>query len=135
MMKAVLTIVLTCFALPAAAHEAHEDMTPEEKRVMEFLSTWKRPAGNFSNIKHRQEWCCYINGPKQDCFRVKQVRRVDGVLEAFPDTSDPTYQKWYKLNTGVDEDLQKDPRESPDGRSYICIQGELPVCFVAGSGQ
>jgi len=60
------------------------------------------------------------------------VRRVDGVLEAFPDTSDPTYQKWYKLNTGVDEDLQKDPRESPDGRSYICIQGELPVCFVQG---
>jgi hypothetical protein len=63
------------------------------------------------------------------------VRRVDGVLEAFPDTSEPTYQKWYKLNTGVDEDLQKDPRESPDGRSYICIQSDLPVCFVAGSGQ
>jgi hypothetical protein len=38
MMKAVLTIVLTCLALPAAAHEAHEDMTPEEKRDLDRIA-------------------------------------------------------------------------------------------------
>ena len=135
MMKAVLTIILTCLALPAAAHEAHEDMTPEEKRVMEFLSTWKRPAGNFSNIKHRQEWCCYINGPKQDCFRVKQVRRVDGVLEAFPDTSDPSIRNGTSSTRASTRICRRTRvRARMDGATFA-IQGELPVCFVAGSGQ
>lgn len=131
----VLLGLLCLITHVAVAHEHTDGATQAQKRVVDFLRSWRRPRGNYSGIAHRTQSCCYVAGPSQDCFAVLQARRVNGILEVFPDSEGhPAYDFWYKVNTGVDEDLQEDPRESPDGRSYVCIQGQQVVCYVGGSG-
>lgn len=126
----------SCGALaPSMAHEHQVGESSEAQRVVEWLQKWKRPSGKFAGVPHRKDPCCYVSGKSQDCFAVKQARYVNGVLEVFPDSEgNAHYDKWYPVNTGVEEDKQKDPRDSPNGRSYVCIYGEAVVCFVQGSG-
>jgi len=140
-MKRIVALILALsFAAPAIAHDHKPGETSEQKRVVDFLSSWRRPKGSFS-ITHRQQVCCYSTGANQDCFPVKAVRRADdGVIEVLPDTdgtsttAQANYTRWYRLDTGVEEDKQPDPRNSPDGRSYVCLAGNVVICYVAGAG-
>jgi hypothetical protein len=119
----------------APAHEHQAGETAERAETIEWLRRWRRPTGEFAGVPHRHDPCCYIAGKDQDCFLVKERRIVDGILEVFPESEGhPDYDRWYKVNTGVTEEDQKDPRDSPDGRSYVCISGQLVICFVNGSG-
>jgi hypothetical protein len=121
--------------VPSMAHEHVAGESTEEARTIEWLRKWKRPSGDFAGIVHREKSCCYVTGLQQDCFPVDAVRVVDGVTEVKPYAPGKgQYNTWYPLNHGIEEHLQKDDRESPDGRSYVCIQGQLAVCYVAGSG-
>jgi len=126
----------SCGALaPVTAHEHQPGESSERKQTVEWLRTWKRPSGEFAGIPHRKDSCCYATGEQQDCFAVKERRVVNGVLEVFPDSEGHSeYDHWYPVNTGVTEDEQKDPRDSPDGRSFVCIHGESVICYVNGSG-
>ncbi|SRR6266550_178315 len=131
----LVLIVGTFLYVPTFAHEHQPGESAARARAVEFMRTWHRPKGNFSGIKHRHNSCCYVSGESQDCFVVKQLRRVDGVLEVFPDSEGHLeFERWYRVDTGVNEDLQEDPRESPDGRSYVCFGGGQVICFVEGSG-
>lgn len=118
----------------ARAHEHQVGESAEERRVVDFLRTWHRPKGIFNVIQHRVPGCCYAEGPKQDCFRVLKFRNHNGIEEVFPETTNVDYQRWYPLDTGVNEEDQPDPRESPDGQSYVCILGQQVACFVRGAG-
>lgn len=130
-----VVLVGLAYVVSAYPHEHMPGETAEQKQVVDFLQQWRRPKGKFVGIEHRFLGCCYSAGPTQDCFAVKEERTVNGVKEVLPDFEGHTqYDKWYKVNTGVNEDLQPDPKESPDGRSYVCIQGDQVVCFVEGAG-
>ncbi len=127
---------------PTYAHEHQPGESDEQARVIAFYQTWHRPKGDYS-IVHRMPLCCYARGERQDCFPVL-ARRFDekGHEELTPDvTGLPAAVqleyggKWYSNAYHVTEDEQPDPRESPDGRSHMCITGQSIVCYVRGSGQ
>jgi hypothetical protein len=127
-------VVLLHMARPARAHEHQAGESAEQARVVEFYRSWRRPKGEFS-IQHRTPMCCYAEGANQDCFPVAEMRKgADGVPEIRLDTQTAYGSRWYPLNTGVEEDKQPDPRESPDGRSHACIVGQAVVCYVPGQG-
>src|SRR6266550_4799960 len=118
----------------ARAHDHQPGETTEQQQVVDFLRTWRRPKGTFE-IEHRRPLCCYADGQNQDCFLVAARRVVDGVLEVKPAFGElDAYDNWYKVNTKVNEDLQDDPRDSPDGKTYVCILGNSVVCYVEGTG-
>jgi hypothetical protein len=134
-------VVLLHMARPARAHEHEAGESAERARVIEFYRSWLRPKGNFS-VEHRVNSCCFGSGSQQDCFPVEATRKnAKGELEVMPDVSEAATEaqanygaKWYTLDTGVEEDKQPDPRESPDGRSHVCIVGNYIVCYVPGQG-
>lgn len=129
---AITILIIAC--IPSFAHEHQAGETDEQSRTIEFLKSWKRPKGPY-NIPHRMMSCCYISGLQQDCFAVKEVRIVDGHTMVFPDVEGHfEYARWYVIPDGIDEAEQPDPRESPDGRSYVCIAGAQVICYVAGTG-
>jgi hypothetical protein len=131
----LFVLCLSSCGTPAYAHEHQAGETAEQAQTTEWLRRWRRPTGEFAGVPHRHDPCCYVDGKDQDCFLVKERRIVDGVLEVFPESEGhPLYDRWYPVNTGVTEEDQKDPRDSPDGRSYVCISGQLVICFVNGSG-
>lgn len=137
-LTSLLLCLLPCTAL---AHEHQPGETTEQQRIVEFYRTWKRPKGEFS-IVHRQPSCCYGDGAEQDCFPVLKERiNEKGEREVMPDVSGAHTQaqmeyggKWYPLIYGIEENKQPDPRESPDGRSHVCVTGAAAVCYVPGFG-
>ncbi len=53
----------------------------------------------------------------------------------FPDVEGHAeYSRWYTVPHGISEAEQTDARDSPDGRSYVCIAGAQVICFVPGAG-
>ncbi len=132
----VASIILLLAMASGHAHEDHPGDGAEAKRVNNFLQTWRRPRGNFSEINHRVPLCCYSEGPSQDCFEVGETKIEDGKQLVHPRVKeDSSYNRWYELNASVIEDLQEDPYESPNGLSYVCILGNQIACHVRGSGQ
>jgi len=140
---AALVIVAMIYALVATAH-AHEHAageSTEQARIVDFYKTWKRPKGEFA-VTHRAGYCCYGDGARQDCFPVLQERvNARGIREVMPDVTGAHPQaqieygnKWYPLVYGIEENKQPDPRESPDGRSHVCVSGEAAICYVPGYG-
>lgn len=127
----ILGLVGPLLLLPVGAATSHEhsaNENAEQARTIEWLRNWKRPGNRWSS-------CCYISGLQQDCFAVKQTRIVDGAFEVFPDVEGHfEYARWYRVPHNIEEANQPDPRESPDGRSYVCILGQQVICFVAGAG-
>lgn len=127
---------------PTYAHEHQPGETSEQARVVEFYKTWHRPKGEFS-ITHRSPMCCYGDGRQQDCFPVL-ARRINekGEEELTPDVTGAATEaqaeyggKWYPNVFHVTEDEQIDPRDSPDGRSHMCVSGQAVICYVRGWGQ
>jgi len=96
----------------------HEGMSTEVDR---FYSYWRQP----NNGLERQFGCCN----KTDCYPA-EAKVIDG-------------RWWVKIREGGRwvivpshkvEHLQRDPRESPDGRNHVCANPQGWVfCFVAGS--
>ena len=123
------------------AHEHAPGESTEQARIVGFYKTWKRPKGEFA-ITHRQSYCCYGDGARQDCFPVLKERvNEKGIREVMPDVTGAHPQaqteygnKWYPLNYGIEENKQPDPRESPDGRSHVCVSGMSAICYVPGYG-
>ena len=146
MRKSIVLLTALCTTLtwcgPSSAHEHKAGESTEAARIVEFYSTWKRPKGDFSVI-HRQPTCCYGSGSQQDCFPVLAVRKNEqGITEVMPDVTDAATEaqarygsRWYPLNHNIEEDKQPDARESPDGRSHVCVapSGDA-ICYVAGYG-
>lgn len=144
MLKSIAPLMAVCTTLTWSALNAHEHMageSPEQARVVQFYKTWKRPKGDYS-IVHRVGSCCYGDGASQDCFPVL-ARRVNaqGQEELTPDVTGAATEaqaqyggRWFPNNKHVTEDEQPDPRESPDGRSHMCVAGEMIVCYVRGWG-
>lgn len=136
-----IALTLILWFRHAQAHEHMHGESVEQARVIEFYRTWYRPKGDFS-VVHRQSSCCYSQGANQDCFPVLAERtRPDGVREVMPDVTGASTQaqanyggKWYALTHHINENEQPDPRESPDGRSHVCVAGEAAVCYVPGTG-
>lgn len=111
------------------AHDTSMARTSEERQVYEFYARWMRPKGRFEGMTHRAASCCN----KTDCFPVEEIRKVAGtyfVRVRTPNGLSPE----YKVDASIIEANQRDPRESPDGRSHACIIGGMVVCFVEGSG-
>jgi hypothetical protein len=139
--NAMLSRLAIACALIMGAHAAlaypEDHKHSEDAQVQNFLGKWTRPKGQFS-ITHRVSSCCWSSGANQDCSPVAQTRVVNGVIEVRPDLTDYSgtvdYNAWYKVDTGVNEVDQPDPRESPDGRSYVCVAANEVVCFVPGAG-
>ena len=134
----IVIAALVFFMTVGHAHEHQAGESEEQARVVQFYKTWLRPKGDFS-ITHRFSSCCYAMGMQQDCFPVEASRRrADGVLEVLPETG-PDHKQfahWYPIEHGIAENLQPDPRESPDGRSHVCIAegSQIVVCYVPGYG-
>jgi len=124
----VAFVLMTHFAM---AHDATMASSPEEAQVFQFYSAWMRPKGVFS-IQHRKNSCCN----RSDCFPVAETK-VDGQgrYVVRPEIAGaPGLGQWYTVNPSIIESQQGDPRESPDGRSHVCIIGGVVACFVEGSG-
>lgn len=118
----------------ARAHDAHDATSPEEARVYEFYSSWRRPKGNFEGIEHRGPSCCN----KQDCGRVLETRRNKTTqrLEVRVCTEFEVCEpdRWYPVDPAVIEANQEDPRESPDGGAHACVIGGVVACYTGGGG-
>lgn len=139
-----IMLILVLFMATIYKAKAHEHMageSTEQARVIEFYKTWHRPKGDFS-MTHRVGLCCYAGGDSQDCFPVLAQRTNEkGIIEVTPDVSGATTMvqaryggKWWPLIHNIEEDKQPDPRESPDGRSHMCVTDSVVLCYVAGAG-
>lgn len=135
---AVAYLLATCCA---RAHEHQAGESTQQAAVVEFYRTWHRPKGEFS-VVHRQASCCWSDGPNQDCFPVGGRKVIDGVEWLTPDVSEASTQaqlafggRWWPNKYHTAEDEQVDPRESPDGRSHMCVTGDAIICYVRGWGQ
>ena len=119
----------------AHAHEHTAGESSEQARVVEFYRTWRR-------LPYRTIYCCYSEGAQQDCFPVLEQRRnAQGEIEVMPDVTgahtmaQASYgNKWYVVPVSVQENESEAGRESPDGRSHVCVNGTYVVCYVAGYG-
>jgi hypothetical protein len=122
---------------PARAHEHQAGESAEQARVVDFYRTWLRPKGDFS-ITHRFSSCCYAMGMNQDCFPVLAERKdAQGMRWIMLDAPNTQFTgQWYRLDHGIEENKQPDPRGSPDGRSHACIAPAvgIVVCYVPGYG-
>lgn len=110
----------------ARAHDAHLALSVEDQKVYEFYSTWEIPA---KGDRHRAASCC----DKVDCFPVSTIRLSAGRYHVRVQTPSGESNE-YVVDPAQIESNQKDPRESPDGKSHACIQFGKVVCFVEGSG-
>lgn len=107
--------------LVATAQHYHR---PQDAGIHErFYMTWLRPNHRMTNGQ-RSASCCNL----QDCHPT-EFKHSNG-------------HWWAKTNDGrniifVPEDIlehnQPDARESPDGRSHICVRANQVVCAVLGS--
>ncbi len=121
---AVLVLLILLYSTSALAEEPHDHSKMGD--VGRFYETWKRPKGNFTGITHRFQSCCN----RSDCFPVAETKMEGGRYIVRPEGA----SKWFRVDPSIIESNQSDPRESPDGRSHVCIIGGLAVCFQEGGG-
>jgi len=112
----------------AAVHH-HPGMT---ELVDQFYSSWKLPYAVPPNNDRRTASCCN----KVDC-EPRDVRFRNGQWEVHWLEPQLRVDKWLVIPAYVLEDTQPDPRESPDGRSHVCINKNQStvLCAVLGSLQ
>lgn len=120
MFRLAAVLIMLALILPAFAQHLHP---PQDAAIHErFYSTWMMPNAG----KPRQYGCCN----KQDCYPA-EIKEEGG--NYFARTRDG--RRWIPIPPSKLEDLQPDPRESPDGRSHVCMPlTEAGVyCAVRGS--
>ena len=118
MKTGILAAFVAAFSFAALAHD---HSTP----AGQFYQRWKQPLNRDADGQRTQSCCS-----DYDCEQTQIVRK-DG--------------KWYardhKMARGRDvlipddklESNQADPRESPDGRSHVCLNAGNVLCAVLGS--
>lgn len=124
-----LLLIGTCSHQRAQAHDEMTAESPTQKKVFQFYSQWNRPKGPF-NIEHRKPSCCN----RADCFPVGETKISQGRYSVRPEIKPGVLGDWFEVDPGIIESQQEDPRESPDGRSHVCIIGRVAACFVEGGG-
>lgn len=90
-----------------------------EGEVGAFYFKWMQPANRMIS-------CCN----NQDCAAVSQVRHTNGQWE-FLRTQDGA---WLIVPNNKIENYANDARDSPDGKSHMCSNGESVYCAVLGNG-
>lgn len=90
-----------------------------EGEVGKFYFSWMRPD-------NRKISCCN----NQDCAAVSHVRHINGEWQ-FQRTIDSV---WVTVPDSKIENYVEDARDSPDGKSHMCSNGEYVFCAVLGSG-
>lgn len=125
-MTRILMLAILLALIPRAWAEDHQHHHPPQDAQLHdrFYSTWYMPNGGMP----RNSSCCNL----KDCYptTIKKVgdvyfarRREDGA--------------WIPIPTSKIEQNQSDPRESPDGRSHVCMAapsgGANVYCAVLGT--
>lgn len=121
MIRTLVVLIFVAIAIRAAMSQHHHP--PQDAQIHEqFYQTWLMPNGG----KPRVYGCCN----KIDCYPA-EIKEESG--NYFARTRDG--QRWIPIPPSKLEDLQSDPRESPDGRSHVCMPAtEAGVyCAVRGS--
>ena len=118
----LLALALLC-ATPAFAHDPGTAKSPEEARVFTYYTSWMRPP-------ERSMSCC----SQHDCHDV-EVKRQNGKWFFLDKISSGSGPYWREIPEDRLEQNDKDPRESPDGRSHVCFNSSFVLCAVLGSGQ
>ncbi len=104
-------------AWPAVAQDGHT----HEGDVGKFYQTWRmQPL--------RTTGCC----GNTDCRTAIETKKVGDRFEVLVFDPDLAKPKWYVVPNGQWEDRQEDPRESPDGRTHVCINAGRVICAVRG---
>ena len=98
---------------------AHGQEHSHDGEVGRFYESWQMPA-------NRDISCCN----RQDCAAVASVRRLQGQLQ-MQRKSDG---EWLTIPPEKLESNYPDARDSPDGQSHMCSNGESVYCAVLGSG-
>lgn len=98
-----IVIVLSIAWVINAKSEEH-DHSVMPPAVAQFLETWRRPP-------EREMSCCN----KQDCYPT-QITQKDGVWFYLHRQT----QKWIRIPDHLLEENTKDPKDSPDGQSWVC---------------
>lgn len=115
MLKTAVFIVALLSSVAQVLSQEHS----HEGEVGKFYQNWMRPDNRFQS-------CCN----NQDCQAVSHVRRTDGQWQ-FQRTIDNV---WVVVPDSKIENYSKDARDSPDGKSHLCSNGELVFCAVLGNG-
>jgi len=110
---AALFFVLISVAL--AQEHSHEG------EVGRFYENWKVPG-----VIPRSVSCC----DKKDCAAVEHVRKWNGELQMQRKRDG----RWLSIPREKLESNFDDARDSPDGQSHMCSNGENVYCAVLGDG-
>ncbi len=123
---------------------AHGGHAPEDQELHEkFYNTWKRPdmrAGDNGvgiapwqsqrgmGVGDRYASCC----SSEDCEPVTALRSNNGHYEVQTKRT----PEWTPIPDKLIEQNYNDPKESPDGRTHVCINRTTGVvlCFTLGGG-
>src|SRR6266566_351242 len=114
-------------SLPAQGQHTHEG------EVGQFYQTWRMPE-NRDESGNRIQGCC----SGIDCRPALEMRkntRGTSQWEALVNVPYSREPLWIAIPDSVWEDVQPDPRESPDERNHVCVQynGRV-VCAVRTGG-
>lgn len=113
-MRYFLATILVCLSISALAQQHNHNNTAGK-----FYESWNRPD-------NRNMSCCN----NQDCAPVDHVRYWNGQLQ-MQRKSDG---EWLTIPKEKLESNYNDARDSPDGFSHMCSNGEYVFCAVLGSG-
>ncbi len=119
MLRIIIFAVAFCFG--ASEGGAQEHRHPPEHAALHdlYYQNWARPD-------NRAMSCCN----KQDCAPVEHVRRFNGQLQMQRAIDGA----WITIPAEKLENNVEDARDSPDGRSHMCSNGEYVFCAVLGNG-
>jgi hypothetical protein len=114
------------FLTRAIAGEEHYHPSEHAELHDKFYSTWLIPNGG----SERKNSCCNL----VDCAPAT-VKKEGGTWFVWK----PIAHRWVVIPDRLLEHNQPDPRQSPDGRSHVCM-AKVPhdfrvFCAVLGSGQ
>lgn len=124
MIRTIVVLILLMFACWVALAQGHHHPPGDGDIHDRFYSTWMVP----NNGQPRKSNCCSL----KDCYPA-EIRSKNGAWE-FRRREDGA---WLRIPDNRIEQLQADPRESPDDRSHVCAAAPPSVsvyCFTFGSG-
>ncbi len=119
-----LIALAVLFAFVAVAFGDEHGHPPQDEAMHDkFYSSWFIPP-------NRSRSCCN----KQDCYPT-EIKRIGGQWHALRREDG----EWIPFSADLLEENQGDSRDSPDGRSHVCMQApgyyDYVFCAVRGSGQ
>lgn len=120
----ILAIIVALFLFSPAQAQLHLHPPQDAELHAQFYSTWRMP----NRGKERVQSCCNM----VDCYPT-DARLTNGIWYARRREDGA----WIPVPAYKIEQNQSDPRESPDGRSHVCMPPPPRIgvfCFTLGSG-